>query len=304
MIKRANIVGLAKAIQNVMIKSAAPYFQAPVKPASSYMYDNPINELGYHYRTQNGNIDDTYWNFVQDTQEQGMSQSEIARRLNMGRAGYQGFDPYTSVNGNDYGIDVRIPTHEGDSYQSVDLNSEPNNYAIKQYRKKLMDAEMQKLVAQELTPADKQNLQKGYNIYQGVTKPFSGLGLKPQIANQEQFNAKRPWAMAKHNIAPQVASYKKQLKANPIPRMQYTGPTSEYASTAVTAPTAANPKGGRMGMTVDPLKTRQNLKNVNENGPVGRVKRNKYGMPTLNYKGKHGGISMRINRDGTTTYVS
>lgn len=54
-----------------------------------------------------------------------------------------------------------------------------------------------------------------------------------------------------------------------------------------------------MGMTVDPVKTRANMKRMRQEGPQGRIRTMPSGHQTLNYGGKHGGAKFDINPDGS-----
>lgn len=75
---------------------------------------------------------------MDDAQKNGVPYGEAVRQLNVGMAAHKGYSPTGKVTGDDFGVQVRVPTHNGDSYQTPDLNEQVRQYQKRLYYKNLM----------------------------------------------------------------------------------------------------------------------------------------------------------------------
>lgn len=249
---------------------------------SSYQYrynNDPSAEYGYHMGTQAGDEDLAIWNFMDDARKAGIPYEEAIRQLNAGMSGYSGYSPIGKVTGNDLGVSVHVPTHNGDSYYVPDLNEEVRQYQKNLYYRNLMQQSKRNMP----TLARPARNSAAPNI-PGIVR----LGGSNTGSGKEYMQAA---SKVNKELAQQY--YDKNLAGKPMTRYQLMGPSNEYAQTARVY------QGGRMGMTVDPVKTRANIRSVQQEGPQGRVRTMPSGHQTLNYGGKHGGAKFDINQDGS-----
>lgn len=285
MYKLANINGLIKAARDLI-------HQAPgqLPNASAYRYaDNPAAEYGYHMGTQGGNMALADENFIYDAMKQGVPYREAIRQLAAGRGSYQGYNPTATVTGNKFGVTIR----NGRNGPAVNPNNDVINYKAKQFRqqrkREMLQASAKERQANQQANAEADTFAKNNGLdFSGILNGKSGQ-VNPTDPNstggidKQRLNNSSPaglTAQQRTQLRQESRDYKKKLRAQgPQTRIQYTGPTKDYASTATTY------NGGKMGMTVDPIKTRQNMKNM---APP-TIKRQPSGRTTVSYKGKHGG---------------
>lgn len=283
MFKRANIEGLAKAILSNMTKSAAGYYSG----ASNY---------GAQLGMQNGNHNDAIWNHMYDANKAGVDYDTAVRDLNIGIQRHNGWTGNEALAGG--GVRVRQGNGQGavndvdanDSYRD-DMYAHNYNQAKNAIPKTRYNARVNipgmNIMSQVAAKSNNPAMQN----YTATTNAANAAAT--QAVNSSQFKGN---ALGKHTIASNVArTNTNNAMAQKKPRVQYTGANDRYASNATTW------NGGKMGMTVDPNKTQQR-RNAGFSYSRTPGRSGRFVTMTSNADGKK--TNMRVNRDGSLTYVS